>query len=416
MAIPSVNMFSQQPGGGMVTAMGGINALSNAMLDTEINKIKAQYAPLTAQADAASKLAYANLMGPQFLAKLMGNPDVVANSAQLQDPATVARLYQAGMGGGSGNALMQIPGGGQQPSAQSNPLSWVADKLHGILGGGNQAPAPSSVNAFVQTQPQMQPQPNAPGVYRGQGADSGTLYDSKGNNVIATPQEIEEFMGRAPKTYAEKAGEFAGIKQEGTKSGEIRAKDIDELNTIAFNAQTHQETLDDISSILASPEFEQIRQVPLLGHHELSYYAKEGTPAQQNMVGRYYTDTGNVVKDSARDFAGQFRTGEQKLLMGMKPNASDTVDTARGKVESLSYFNKMLAERSKLTSKIMSQYHVNKLQASEAADKQIDGEKIRKSIHDKLNPTVTIKNRKTGETITVPANEAREKYGVNNNV
>ena len=174
-----------------------------------------------------------------------------------------------------------------------------------------------------------------------------------------------------------------------------------------------KQPIDEVSDILASPTFEQIRQTPLAGHHELQYYAKEGTPEQQQMVGKYYTLTGNLIKDASRDFAGQFRKGEQQLLNGMKPSPSDTVDSAKGKTETLSVLNKMLAARSRLTSKIMSEHHVNKLQALEEADRQVDGEAIRRQVHDRLNPMVTIKNRKTGETKTITAAEAR-KLGVPN--
>jgi hypothetical protein len=34
----------------------------------------------------------------------------------------------------------------------------------------------------------------------------------------------------------------------------------------------------------------------------------------------------------------------------------------------------------------MDKYHINKLQASEMADKQFDGERIRQDIHNSLNP------------------------------
>lgn len=466
MALPLPRIVSDVgPGGGLVTAMGGINALNNDMLLRKINAIKAQYAPLTAQADAASKLAYANLMGPQFLAKIMGNDSALANMSEDQKKAALNKIYQAGSGQGGVNAFNQLPqagnGGGMfsgvgQPSTNS-ASGWVLNKLKEALGqtpqgvgNRNAINAPPGANSgydrdpgvinsgspFVGRSGYKAPEPemilgNNPAIVEafrqspeGQGkiAQEGENYipdeeelrnwyrSQKGNQ---NPMELTVTKGQRPNTYAENTGAYKGIVQEGTETGKIRAKDIDHLNTTVFNAETHQATLDDISSILSSPEFEQIRQVPLLGHHELAYYSKEGTPEQQQMVGRYFTDTGNVIKDSARDFAGQFRKGEQQLLNGMKPNASDTVDTARGKVESLSYFNKMLAERSRLTSKIMSEFHVNKLAAQEIADSQINGQKIRQDIHAKLNPMVTIKNNKTGETRTISIAEAR-KLGVPN--
>lgn len=442
MALPLPSVVADVGAGGpLVTSMKGTNALINDLYGTQIQQTKAKYAPLTTQAEAASKLAYANLMGPQFLAKLMGNPDVVANSPALQDPATVNRLYQAGMGGGTGNALINMPGMGQPQEGQGNNslLSWLWNKVKG------QGQSPNSLLSG-QGIPSPMPQGN-----QGQGFNSGYSYDQNGNNVVATPKQIDNAINssnstspqvdlgggitgtpvpeigtgytpematqqKANPTYAENAANFAGVKEEGKEAGTIRAKDIKELNDTAFNGETNQTTLDSLSSILGSPEFEQIRQLPLAGHHELAYYAKEGTPAQQNLVGQYYTLTGNVIKDSARDFAGQFRKGEQTLLQGMKPNPSDTVDTARGKAESLSYLNQMLTQRSKLTSQIMSQYHINKGQAQDLADKQLNGPAIRQQIHDKLNPTMTIRNKKTGETMTVPVSDARNKYGVQPNV
>jgi hypothetical protein len=414
-------------GGGAVTAMGGMNALSNAMLDTQINRVKAQYAPLTTQAEAASKLAYANLMGPQFLAKLMGNPDVVANSPQLQDPATVARLYQAGMGGGTGNALMQMPNSQPQPPSNNSLSGWLTDKIKGITGGGAQ---PQSSNALTQPV-DVNSITGTPGNSEiGQATaawmkspEASTQAQQEGMYSLPSDEQLLEwYRGKrqgqganrslAQPAYAENAANYAGIKEEGKEAGKLRAQDIKELNDTVFNADTKLATLDDINNMISSTEIRNIRQLPLLGRHEMGWYAKEGNPAEQQLVGRLYAQMGNVVKDSSRDFAGQFRKGEQQLLQGMKPNDSDTVDAMIGKAESLTVMTKLLRERSALTSQYMSQDHINKLDASKIADKQINGDAIRQNIHDKLNPTVTIKNRKTGETITIPASEARTKYGV----
>jgi len=79
MALPLPRVVADVgPGGPLVTSMMGTNALTKSNLENQIKKVEAQYAPITAQAQAASKLAYANLMGPQFLAKMLGNPDIAA--------------------------------------------------------------------------------------------------------------------------------------------------------------------------------------------------------------------------------------------------------------------------------------------------------------------------------------------------
>ena len=104
---------------------------------------------------------------------------------------------------------------------------------------------------------------------------------------------------------------------------------------------------------------------------------------------------------------GPTQTMGQSLLQGMKPSLDDTVDVARGKMSSLTLLNKMLQERSRETSKLMREYHIDKLQASEMADKKINGTKIRESIEDKLSPMITIELN--GERKTLPRSEARRR-------
>lgn len=363
--------------------VGGNNALTKG-------SIEAMYAPIIAQAEAASKLAYANLMGPQFLAKLLGNEDILGNLTPEEFKNAKRIVYGAGSGQGTGNALVNPSLPSREPSLIGKAVNAVRDAF-----GFGQAPTNNLVqqqNIPEQNRNALINNPTTQNYVPQQTTEQpGYAYDKNGNNIVGTQEDINNAINRNnnQKTPAENAGEYAGTKAELKESGTIRAKNIDELNTIVFNGQTNQSTLDGLSEILSSPEFEQIRQVPLAGHHELSYYSKFGTPAQQNMVGKYYTLTGNIIKDSARDFPGAFRTGEQQLLNTMKANPSDTVDVARGKVESLSTINKLLTERSRLTSHLMKKYHWNKLEASEEADKQLNGDLIREQIHNKLNPKPT---------------------------
>jgi len=455
MALPLPRVVSDVgPGGPLVTAMGGMNSLANENLLRQMNAIKKQYLPTTMQAEAASKLAYANLMGPQFLAKIMGNDSALANMSESQKRSALEKIYQAGSGQGGTNALGQMGGGGfsgiGQPS--TNSLSgWIANKLKDAFGStpqknalamGGSASNPAQFNPPSEySQPPAardtgMSQVNSGGYGTSADADDGIdhEYDSfihdwittpagqrelaKGEDaVIPTPEEFHAMKqgrpsmnmdmrgGQQPKSYAEKTGEYKGIVEEGQESGKIRAKQREELDNIIFNAETNQQTLDEVSDILGSPEFEEIRNVPLAGQHELSYYAKEGTPQQQQMVGRFYTLTGNLIKDASRDFAGQFRKGEQQLLNGMKPSPSDTVDSAKGKTESLSVLNKMLTERARLTSHLMDQYHVSKLQASEMADNKVNGKEIRKQVHDRLNP---VRSNPSNDDIDFTA----QKYGM----
>lgn len=349
--------------------MAELNSLTRQRLENKF------YAP-NQQANMMSKMAYANLMGPQFLAKLMGHDSIVANLPDDQKRAALSALYQAGKGQSDNNPLAKT----QNTPANSNSFgNFLVDKIKNILGDDNRESKSSNPLAMDNMSYQDQ-----------QGINSlhpGESYVYQGGN-----QPFQPNMGNAQPTnsYAENVANYKGVEEEGKESGKIRANDIKGLNDIVFTGQAKQNTLDNLSNILSSQEFEKIRKSPIGGNYELSYYSKFGTPEQKNMIGQYNTLTGNIIKDSSRDFAGQFRKGEQQLLENMKPNPSDTVDAARGKTEALSVMNKMLTERARLTSEIMSKYHVNKLAAQEAADKKINGDQIRDEVHEKLNPKATV--------------------------
>lgn len=363
-----------------------MNELSIPAKLAQLNELQKQhmeneYYPQNAMASNLSKLSYANLMGPQFLAKLIGNPAVLANTSDEEKNAILKKLYTAGGQGGTNPFA-------QQGNAQSDSLSgFLTNKLKGLFGNEEK---PTAQNPFSSANLSAQDQNAIAGMKPG---DSYVVQGNQSNQVDQSSHDPLDLIptpnSTSKPTFAENQGKYQGVVEEGKEAGKIRAKDIKDLNDIFFNGQTTQTTLENLSNILGSKEFEQIRQVPLAGQHELSYYSKFGTPAQQNMIGQYYTLTGNIIKDSARDFAGQFRKGEQQLLSGMKPSAGDTVDVARGKTESLAVMQKMLTERARLTSEIMSKYHANKLQAQELADKQLNGGQIRDQIHNRLNPKPT---------------------------
>lgn len=437
MAIPSVNLFSNNPGGAFVTGMGGGNALANAMHERKYNQARAEYAPETLLAQAASQAAYANNIAPQYLAKMLQDAGIKGNLTDSQLNAILQKVNIAGMTGNPGlNALNQMLLKSYQKmnDRPKNPISWMMDalknKLHPESQQSNNVQMKPLQQQYVPAQsPQAQSQPRI-----GSAVDeNGNEVNESGDTVTpVSPQEAESLERlnqgnpstapismtlntgqrghERPLTYAEKEARYRGMQKEGEALGDIRAKDRETLNDTAFNATTYQGTLNQISDILASDSFAQIRKNPLAGHHEIAYYALEGSPEQKEMIGQYYTLTGNLIKAASRDFAGQFRKGEQQLLNGMKPGPKDTVDIAKGKTEALSVLNRMLAERSSLTSKIMAQYHVDKLKASEVADNLIDGTKIRQETHDRLYPTITLEDpNRPGITITLPILEARKR-------
>lgn len=164
------------------------------------------------------------------------------------------------------------------------------------------------------------------------------------------------------------------------------AKKISTLENQALAGYQKQETFNELNKDLGSSEFETLRQHPNLGRHELWWYEKNGTPEQQEMIGRMRTHMGNIIKDSSRDFAGQFRIGEQALLNSMKPNESDSLSTMKGKAAALTYMNELLTKRAELEADFMRNQNMSALQARIAANKQIDPAEIKKEIKTILHP------------------------------
>lgn len=411
MALPLPKVVADvEMGGPYVTAARGQNKLRNEEFESEINRIKAKYAPLTTRADAESKMAYARLLGPQYLAKLAANPAAMANLTEDEKKDLLQYSKNAGMyQSNGGNQLNNIPTGNDD----SPPKSLVGGAwdllMNKINPPKNNTQQSSTSNPFAQSSQSNQQAATNPLVSRGSGMMMPEHPEQrKLEQLAAIPLNNPT---QPLSTYSENAGREAGIQKEGEESGKIRATDISDLNTTVFNNATKQDTLKEMASIIASPEYEQLRQVALAGGHEIAYYAKQGTKAQQNMAGRIINLSKTFVKDSARDFGGAFRAGEQSLLNDMKVNTSDTPDAARGKLEATMLMTQLLSDRAALTSKIMKKYHANKLEAMESADSQIDASAVKEKIHDLLNPTITITNNKTGEKKIIPASE-KHKYGV----
>lgn len=389
---------------------------------------EAKYAGTTAYANALSKLAYANLMGPQFMAKLMGNKDILAN---MNDPSgNVNKLEQTALNGGTNGQPVAPP-----PNAIGGLAGLLINKLGSIFdqtpnaAPGQQGRNPLARNAPVPTAPQEETEEtltdSTPSANfddsnitnKARGVDPNSQLGKATNAWLASPEakkqsekdgyvslpkeedlidwydnKVEGLPAKTPKgrkSFAENVAEYQGIEEEGKEAGTIRAKDIKELNDTYETSLNKAETFNDLNTLLASPVMRELRQIPLAGRHEMAYYAKEGTKAQQEAVGKFQTLTGNIVRDASQDFKGAFRKGEQQLINNMKVNDSDTIDTAIGKAEELTYLNKFIGERARLTSKIMEKEHINKGDALEKADRQMNGTAIRRQIHDKLNPSPT---------------------------
>jgi hypothetical protein len=221
MALPLPSVIPDtQAGGGAVTAFGGMNALNNALQQTRTNAAQAQYAPYQAYGNAFLTNQEALWTPYKYQTQALSNPFVWM--AAQNNPALLDQLKKMASNltfpnGSSSGGMPNIP----QPN-QSNSLF---DMLMNKLRGGN--PSGNSGNPISQPMGNQNQSPNAmiqPQGNQGSGVNSGYGYDAKGNNIPATPQEIDNAANRTPSAqgagYNTPAGNAAsGLAQAGGLNG-----------------------------------------------------------------------------------------------------------------------------------------------------------------------------------------------------
>jgi hypothetical protein len=415
------------PGG---AAFETYNALTKAALDRRKKELENKYYGLTATTNALSRIAYYNLMGPQFLAKLMGNPDVVATSPELQNPGTTKRLYEAGMGNGSQgagpiNSLLNM----NQDSEQSRGLiPTIFNMIKNGLGSNknnNGQQSQSGTNQLLQNPPnprQMQPQQQQPmGSNPGQqqNPDSGYSYDRNGNNVVGNPQQTVDNVNQNPNpaqtnksvqtnnaaqtnnstqnsvpsqnTYAERVALYKGIIKEGEVLGTERGKAISDIGKEQLALSNSGVILDRLTGIIQNPTFNSMRnKIPFFQDKQLSYLSKQGEQEEQDLIGDFISTAQAFKASTVNSFKGKALEKEFNLADKIKIDENDTMGVAQGKLRSLKTLKEIAESKNDLVLDLMSgSQHMNLGPAIREANKTFDTKKVEKYVDSILNPQPT---------------------------
>lgn len=431
------------PGGGLVTAMGGINKLSNDNILRQINAIKKQYAPLTTQAEAASKLAYANLMGPQFLAKLLGNDSAIANMGSDQAKAALQQAVNAGMGGGNANNIFAQMQQAQQGPGQKlgNSLSnFFADKLKGAFGSQGQPGMGQMPGMGQPQQPQQQaPQQQSMQMPNGAGQQSAPSappmgnrpkdgvthegqqwYNAKGEPVyeedVNTPDgsmKLELTKGIPPKTYAQNTGEYKGTVKQLEKEGEYRAAALKQIGESQLGLSHSGAVLDRMTGIIKNPVFGNMRnKIPGFQSKQLDYLKVMGTPEEKELIGDFLSTGESFIASTVQGFSGKPLVREFDLAQRQKITPHDTVESAIGKLQSATALHDIAEQKNQIVSELL-QKGYNESDAVKQANKMVNVSAIEKATKERLQRKIQVRNNKTGVTKMVTLEEAR-KMGVPN--
>jgi hypothetical protein len=428
--------------------------------------------PATLSSEAASKLAYANLMGPQFLAKLLGNDSAIANMGDPAAKAALQKAVQAGMGQGTGgNFLNNMQQGGGTPTfsgigqPSTNSFSgYVSNALKGLFGQNKQQQQPQ--NPFAQfggqqPMPQRAPQqampqaqasnPQVGDTVQGEGSNDPEFDEAyaawmktpeaqrefaKGENanipdaetvkawyrqIKGKPMELELTEGQkgssgagAP-TYAENTGAYKGNVNEGAELGKHRANVINDIGEQQLQLSNTGANLDKLVGDINDPKFMELRNdFPFYQDMQLNALSKIGTPEQQEMIGNFIADVKSFAGATVNSFKGQSMKREFDYADQLKPSENDTVSTARGKLTALKSLKEIAERKNDILLDLMQNKHMNLGDAVKQANKMVDVKAIDKEVKKLTSPMVTLKDPKNpGITIRLPLWEARQR-GVKN--
>lgn len=407
------------PGGGLVTALGGINALNNAYQGTRYNKVKADYAPSTLAAEAASKLAYANLMGPQFLAKLLQNPGAIANMGDPAARAALEKAVNAGMGQGTGqNYLNQMPQPPQHTGVGQPSTNNFSDKIKNafmsLIGKGqNQGKGNNPFAQGAQSMPQQAPQQmpfsnsgehsapmNAtPGRRPKDGVtvEGQQWYNAKGEPVYAEEEqapdgsqmELELTGGKPDATWAEKTGRLKGEEKQGEESGKFRAKAQQEIGDSQLGLSHSGAVLDRLTKMVKTPTFQNMRsKIPFFQDKQLNYLMKTGTPEEKKLIGDFLATSESFIASTVQGFSGKPLVREFDLAQRQKISPSDPVHVAEGKLQSAIALHDIAEQKNDIISDLLDK-GVNLSDAVKRANKMVDVSAIEKKTNELLRDKPT---------------------------
>ena len=364
-------------------------------LQNYMNTVKAAYLPLSEKARIASQMTYSNLMGPQFLAKLMGNSDVVANLSPEQRNNALNTTYNAATGQAVANSILN----NQQPT--------FFDKLKNFFSPEqqNQASPPNNLTPSQQV--------NA--AYPDQVKAMHDEYARTGQGQFVIPQPSNQQPQPNNQSYFEKAGEAAGLKKEGEELGSQRVKSIGELNDEYKQALSANAPIKHLIAIAKNPLFQGLRKYPAFQQLQLDTKATFGNPDEQRIIGDFQTTAQTSVAQGLGGMKGRILDKEVTMFNKMKPSGSDNINVIMGKLPTIDMFNEMTMQRSRLASQLIRTNHITKDEALEQADKMVNGEAIRQKVQNDLDRSqmISVRNKKTGETRRMSLIEAR-KLGVPN--
>lgn len=356
--------------------------LEQAKAESEEKKVP--YSGLGALADVLSKSAYAGAVNPQMQLKAASNPAIWSQFSDTQKKGAANLAGSPGMINTS-NPYADVMQKALQIEKDQRNKKPLGQSILDWINGTKTEEAPGQINQ-QQSQPIDQTQEYQPPKTFQQARQATQAQETQANQAYQQPQ-IQENQQQPELTPDQRHEKYLSDIARAKESGVLNAKTEKELSESYFNHQTLQGTLDGFSDLLATPEFKELRSAALAGKYEFGVREKIGTPEQQKLLGEFASKQGQLVQNYVAGFKGQAMGKEINLANETKPTKGDTFDVMVGKISSMSELNKMTLERERITAQKMAEGK-SYLEAQLSADKEVNGDKIRKQIQERINPSL----------------------------
>ena len=213
------------------------------------------------------------------------------------------------------------------------------------------------------------------------------MRHNKAMEKLANPDEKIRLAQEKAKIEAEKQQNINDHKAdlEYTKSlNKEEGKTFSKMQDEAISGIKAQPVLDEMKSIVSDPILEQIRQHPYLGHYELGYYRRSGTPEQKKLIARFDVAANKVIADTAKGLNTRFTDKDLALAREMKIKDDDSLDAMKTKAESLAVLHEIGQHRLDKAIEIASTQRISPYAAFKQADAAINGDEIRKGIRKQI--------------------------------
>lgn len=163
------------------------------------------------------------------------------------------------------------------------------------------------------------------------------------------------------------------------ETAKSRAKFLDNSAPTITNLESMQSNLDEIANIL-NTESESIN---VAGRMNKPFTELFGNQAQQDILGRLKTLTGNIMLEAGKNIKGAFTGRDISLINDLKPNATDPYYMFVAKTAAMQAYNRLALDRVNLMTDLVEQ-GMSPVKAAKVAAQKTPFEPIMKHYQEQL--------------------------------